>query len=64
MKETFTVKEIEALLDKAYEETKQEEDPNDSLIAREMGMAWDRGAFSMLNRALLNMYRYDEGVSE
>lgn len=63
MKETFTTKEIKALLDKAYEETKREENPQDVLIAREMEQAWNRGAFTMLNRALLNIYQAEEGVS-
>ena len=62
MKETFTIKEIKTFLEKALSMTVMEPDDSESAISNALDKAWNRGANSMHNRALVLMYTaYEEG---
>ena len=56
MKETFTIEEIKAFLEKAAGGCKMDVDGDGSTIAIELDKAWNRGVNSMYNKALLEMY--------
>ena len=63
MKETFTIEEIRAFLKKAFKLTEIEINPEESMISNELDKAWNRGAQSMFNRSLVQMYT-EAGVNE
>ena len=62
MKETFTIEEIRAFLEKALSMTVMEPNDSESVISNELDKAWNRGANFMYNRALIQMYTAREEV--
>ena len=63
MKETFTIKEIRAIMDKAFEKAQFEIRDDDNVVAKELNKAWNRGVNSMYNNALVAMYQSCEGAN-
>lgn len=57
MKKTFTYEELNAVLEKALEKAVFHINENEPEIAQSMDKAWNRGATSMFNHALIEMYR-------
>ena len=60
MKETFTYEELIKILNNALEKSVQKIGDNDSEISKVMDKAWNRGATSMFNHVLLEMYEVME----
>ena len=61
MKETFTIDEIKEFLDSALTKSMFDESKCESDAALMLDKAWNRGAKSVYNNALIEMYaRYQE----
>ena len=60
MKETFTMEEVKAILEKAAAKSTMDIDESGSAIAVELDKAWNRGVNHMKNGALLEMYGLTE----
>lgn len=51
------IKKIESVLDEAYKDCQFDTSESKNKIAFELDKAWNRGAFAMLNSALLLFWR-------